>query len=173
MLIRNTFGYFFHRKGYELLLTKNALGYILGVFFTNSSGHPAPNCWIIPPHFTKNETVSGLKRKKLSMTVSQNSPDWQGVCSALRSQYFSDSHSVIGLNIIEVFVYINAYRHVVMVDLHKSTKYFRLVRLTLFRYITLSVRIKVRKPSGASTTYVHTYHVDPSFSNRMFLHLLY
>jgi hypothetical protein len=33
-------GYFFYGKSYVLILTKNALGYILGESFTNSSGHP-------------------------------------------------------------------------------------------------------------------------------------
>jgi hypothetical protein len=33
-------GNFFHGKCYELSLTKNGLGYILGDFFTNPSGHP-------------------------------------------------------------------------------------------------------------------------------------
>jgi hypothetical protein len=32
---------FFHGEGYALILTKNWLGYILGDFFENSSGHPA------------------------------------------------------------------------------------------------------------------------------------
>jgi hypothetical protein len=30
------------KKSYELILSKSGLGYILGEFFTNSSGHPAP-----------------------------------------------------------------------------------------------------------------------------------
>jgi hypothetical protein len=34
-------GYFFsHGKSDEMYLTKNVLGYMLGEFFTNSSGHP-------------------------------------------------------------------------------------------------------------------------------------
>jgi hypothetical protein len=34
-------GYFFpHGKSYGLIWTKTGLGYILGDFFTNSSGHP-------------------------------------------------------------------------------------------------------------------------------------
>jgi hypothetical protein len=32
---------FYHRKTYVILLTKNGLGYILGNFLTNASGHPA------------------------------------------------------------------------------------------------------------------------------------
>jgi hypothetical protein len=36
-------GYFFHGVGYALFLTLNGFGYILGDFFINSSGHPAPN----------------------------------------------------------------------------------------------------------------------------------
>jgi hypothetical protein len=32
---------FFHGTSYVFILTKNVLGYILGDFFTNSSGHPA------------------------------------------------------------------------------------------------------------------------------------
>jgi hypothetical protein len=34
------FGLFFHGKSYVLILTKSALGYILGDFFSNLSGHP-------------------------------------------------------------------------------------------------------------------------------------
>jgi hypothetical protein len=33
-------GNFFRSKSYELILTQNGLGNILGDFFTNSSGHP-------------------------------------------------------------------------------------------------------------------------------------
>jgi hypothetical protein len=36
-----SFGYFFHCESYALISAKNGLGYILGDFFTNSSGHPA------------------------------------------------------------------------------------------------------------------------------------
>jgi hypothetical protein len=32
-------GYFFHGISYGLIMTKNELGYILGDFFANSSGH--------------------------------------------------------------------------------------------------------------------------------------
>jgi hypothetical protein len=32
---------FFHNRGYALIATKNALGYILGDFLNNPSGHPA------------------------------------------------------------------------------------------------------------------------------------
>jgi hypothetical protein len=32
---------FVHGASYAMILTKNALGYILGDFFANSSGHPA------------------------------------------------------------------------------------------------------------------------------------
>jgi hypothetical protein len=32
---------FYHVKSYVLILTKNEVGYILGYFFTNSSGHTA------------------------------------------------------------------------------------------------------------------------------------
>jgi hypothetical protein len=35
-------GNLFHGKSYVLMLTKNRLGYSLGDFFTNSSGHPGP-----------------------------------------------------------------------------------------------------------------------------------
>jgi hypothetical protein len=35
------FGFFFHGTSYVLILTKMFLGYILGHFFTNSSGRPA------------------------------------------------------------------------------------------------------------------------------------
>jgi hypothetical protein len=31
-----------HSLGYALILAKNGLGYILGEFFSNSSGHPDP-----------------------------------------------------------------------------------------------------------------------------------
>jgi hypothetical protein len=34
-------GYFFHGKSVALILAEYGLGYILGDFFTNSSGHPA------------------------------------------------------------------------------------------------------------------------------------
>jgi hypothetical protein len=34
---------FFRGAGYALILTNNWLGYILGDFFTNSSGHPGHN----------------------------------------------------------------------------------------------------------------------------------
>jgi hypothetical protein len=33
---------FFNSTSYVLSLTKNCLGYIVGDFFTNPSGHPAP-----------------------------------------------------------------------------------------------------------------------------------
>jgi hypothetical protein len=33
--------YFFQGKNYRIILAKNGLGYFLGHFFTNSSGHPA------------------------------------------------------------------------------------------------------------------------------------
>jgi hypothetical protein len=33
-------GYFFHAKSCVLITKKNVFGYILGDFFTNSSGHP-------------------------------------------------------------------------------------------------------------------------------------
>jgi hypothetical protein len=36
----NILGYFFRSKAHVLILTKKWLGYVLGVFFTNSSGHP-------------------------------------------------------------------------------------------------------------------------------------
>jgi hypothetical protein len=39
----NYLSYFFHGKIYVFILTKNRLGHILGDFFTNTSGHPAPN----------------------------------------------------------------------------------------------------------------------------------
>jgi hypothetical protein len=32
---------YYHGKSYTIILTKNGLGYILGGFFTNASGHPA------------------------------------------------------------------------------------------------------------------------------------
>jgi hypothetical protein len=32
---------FFAEKNYTIILTKNGLDYVLGAFFTNSSGHPA------------------------------------------------------------------------------------------------------------------------------------
>jgi hypothetical protein len=38
--VAHIYGYFFHGQDYALTLTKNELGYILGDFFTNSSGHP-------------------------------------------------------------------------------------------------------------------------------------
>jgi hypothetical protein len=38
-----------HSQGYVLILAKNGLGYILGEFFTNSSGHPAPRTAISVP----------------------------------------------------------------------------------------------------------------------------
>jgi hypothetical protein len=34
---------FFHSKNYVQNLTKNGLGYTLGDYFKNSSGHPGPN----------------------------------------------------------------------------------------------------------------------------------
>jgi hypothetical protein len=34
-------GYFFHGKTCVLIFARNVLGYILGDFFTNASGHPA------------------------------------------------------------------------------------------------------------------------------------
>jgi hypothetical protein len=37
---RTFLGYFFHGTGYVIILTKIWLGYILGVFFINASGHP-------------------------------------------------------------------------------------------------------------------------------------
>jgi hypothetical protein len=37
--VANILGYFFHGQGYALILTK-VLGYILGDFFTNTSGLP-------------------------------------------------------------------------------------------------------------------------------------
>jgi hypothetical protein len=33
-------GYFLHGKSYVLILTNSGLGYILGYFIANSSGHP-------------------------------------------------------------------------------------------------------------------------------------
>jgi hypothetical protein len=33
-------GHFFHRTSYVSILTRHGLGYILGDFFTNSTGHP-------------------------------------------------------------------------------------------------------------------------------------
>jgi hypothetical protein len=36
-------GTFCYGKNYELVLAKNGLGYILGNFFANSSGHPVPS----------------------------------------------------------------------------------------------------------------------------------
>jgi hypothetical protein len=39
-------GYFFPRKSNVLILTKKRLSYILGAFFTNSSGHPAGNMYL-------------------------------------------------------------------------------------------------------------------------------
>jgi hypothetical protein len=38
---------FYHGNNYVLILTKTVLGYILGDFFTNSSGHPEQD-WILP-----------------------------------------------------------------------------------------------------------------------------
>jgi hypothetical protein len=43
-------GFFFHGESNVLFFTKNGLGYILGDFPTNSSGHRAPNSLI---SFTK------------------------------------------------------------------------------------------------------------------------
>jgi hypothetical protein len=37
----NFFCYFTHGNSYVSILIKHGLGYILGEFFTNSSGHPA------------------------------------------------------------------------------------------------------------------------------------
>jgi hypothetical protein len=39
--IAHYFGSFFNEKSYVLILRKSELGYILGDFFTNSSGHSA------------------------------------------------------------------------------------------------------------------------------------
>jgi hypothetical protein len=36
----NILVYFFRGLNFELILAQNGLGYILGEFFTNSSGHP-------------------------------------------------------------------------------------------------------------------------------------
>jgi hypothetical protein len=36
----NFYGFFFHGLRSVIILTKNGLGYILGDFFTNASGHP-------------------------------------------------------------------------------------------------------------------------------------
>jgi hypothetical protein len=38
-----TLGYFLHGKIYALVMTKYGLGYVLGDFFANSSGHPVQN----------------------------------------------------------------------------------------------------------------------------------
>jgi hypothetical protein len=38
------FDYFFERPSICIKFDKNGLGYILGDFFTNASGHPARNC---------------------------------------------------------------------------------------------------------------------------------
>jgi hypothetical protein len=38
---QNCWSTFSHVKSYVSSLTKTGLGYILGIFFTNSSGHPA------------------------------------------------------------------------------------------------------------------------------------
>jgi hypothetical protein len=35
--------YFFHSEGMPVIFLQNVFGYILGDFFTNSSGHPEPN----------------------------------------------------------------------------------------------------------------------------------
>jgi hypothetical protein len=37
------FGYFFTGEGYAHYIDKNALSYILGDFFTSTSGHSAPD----------------------------------------------------------------------------------------------------------------------------------
>jgi hypothetical protein len=37
------FGLFVHSNSHVLIFTKNWLGYALGDFFTNSSGHPCEN----------------------------------------------------------------------------------------------------------------------------------
>jgi hypothetical protein len=39
------FGLFFRGEGYALILTKN-VGFNLGDFFTNSSGHPWQQCFL-------------------------------------------------------------------------------------------------------------------------------
>jgi hypothetical protein len=36
---------------YLLILAKNEFGYILGGFFSNSSGHPAPRFSYLPPQY--------------------------------------------------------------------------------------------------------------------------
>jgi hypothetical protein len=38
----------FHSKGCALILAKTGLGYILGDFFTNLSGHPGNDCSLQP-----------------------------------------------------------------------------------------------------------------------------
>jgi hypothetical protein len=43
---------FFRGKMYSLILIENGLGYILGDFFTNSSGHPARHS-VVPFEFER------------------------------------------------------------------------------------------------------------------------
>jgi hypothetical protein len=40
---------YFHGKSYVFVLAKNGLGYILGDFFTNASGHPGKkqDCYLV------------------------------------------------------------------------------------------------------------------------------
>jgi hypothetical protein len=38
--------FFYHGKSYAVILTKSGLGYILGDYLTNSSGHP--DCHVFP-----------------------------------------------------------------------------------------------------------------------------
>jgi hypothetical protein len=47
----NTLGYFFHGKICALIFTRNGLGYILGDFFTNASGHPGCVYYLVGKEF--------------------------------------------------------------------------------------------------------------------------
>jgi hypothetical protein len=56
----NLLATFCHGKGSALILTKNGLGYSLGAFFPNSSGHPAANSRMNPNFLIQPGVSSGF-----------------------------------------------------------------------------------------------------------------
>jgi hypothetical protein len=71
-------GYFFQRKSYVFISTKLGLGYILGEFFTNSSGHPA--CQPLPLGKVKSnfEWKFCFNFKMKTMLTLSNKLEWRG-----------------------------------------------------------------------------------------------
>jgi hypothetical protein len=68
-------GTFSHGTSYVLILTKNGLGYILGDFFTNSSGHPdhaLDLLWKEPFQIFFNLQFSGQEVKCFSLSRDQS-----------------------------------------------------------------------------------------------------